>query len=122
MNKYIRKLGFRSSDELEMTVTIKSIKYAWIYVMGFLAIWAFKEALTGEGNIPMVHIALILTAELLFLALQWLFTKREIRENQNKHNGVKHLKAKGKGKTSYEYIYEDEDGNQYVYEEVDVDQ
>lgn len=121
MNKYIRKLGFRSSDELEMKVTIKSIKYSWVYTMVFLAAWAVLYAI-DKSEIPMVHIALILTAELLFLALQWLFTKQEIRESQNKHSGVKHLTAKGKGKHSYEYIYEDEDGNKYVYEEVDVEE
>ena len=121
MNKYIRKLGFRSSDEMEMKVTIKSIKYSWIYTMVFLAAWAVLSAIE-TGEIPMVHIALILTAELLFLALQWFFTKKEIKESQNKHSGVKHLTAKGKGKHSYEYIYEDEEGNKYIYEEVDVEE
>jgi len=121
MNKYIRKLGFRGSDELEMRVTIKSIKYSWIYVMLFLAGWAVLSAFK-DSEIPMVQIALILTSELLFLGLQWWFTKKEIKENQEKHSGVKHLTAKGKGKNSYEYIYEDEEGNQYIYEDVGTEQ
>ncbi len=118
MNKYVRKLGFRSSDELEMRVTISSIKYSWIYVMLFLAGWSVLSAI-DKAEIPMIQISLILTAELLFLALQWWFTKKVIKESQEKHSGVKHLSPKGKGKNSYEYIYEDEDGNQYVYEQRD---
>lgn len=117
MNKYVRKLGFRASDELEMRATIKAIRFAWIYVMLFLAGWSVFEAVTS-GEIPMIHIALILTAELAYLAMSWWYIKKEINESQQKHNGVKHLTAKGKGKNSYEFIYEDEDGNQYVYEEV----
>ena len=121
MNKYIRKLGFRSSDEMEMKVTIKSIKYSWIYTMVFIAAWAVLAAI-DTSEIPMVHISLILTAELLFLALQWFFTKKEIKDSKSKHSVIKQLTAKGKGNHSYEYIYEDEEGNKYIYEEVDVEE
>ncbi|MBQ3969581.1 MAG: hypothetical protein II685_03725 [Clostridia bacterium] len=122
MNKYIRKLGFRSSDELEMRVTIKAIKYSWIYMMAFLAGWAVVQAMDGTGEIPMVQISLILTAELCYFALQWIFTKKAVRENQEMHSNSKRLTSKGKGKNSYEYVYEDDDGNQYVYEEVEVEE
>lgn len=122
MNKYIRKLGFRSSDEMEMKVTIQAIRYSWIYMMSFLAIWSVLKAIDGNGEIPMVQIALILTAELLYFALQWWFTRKAIKEDQEMHSGSKRLTSKGGGKNSYEYVYEDEDGNQYIYEEVEVDQ
>ncbi len=127
MNKYIRKLGFRSSDEMEMRVTIKSIRAAWFYVMAFLIAWAVINAVAasgGSGEIvtTMVIIALVFTAELLYFGLQWWFTKKAVNENKSEHTNIKTLKAKGKGKNSYEYIYEDEDGNQYIYEEVPADQ
>ena len=121
MNKYIRKLGFRASDEMEMEVTIKSIRYAWLYVMLFLLGWGVLHAIDGKG-IPMVQIALVFTAELLYFALQWWFTKKAVQENKSEHHAIKTLKAKGRGKNSYEYIYEDEDGNQYIYEEIPVDE
>ncbi len=121
MNKYIRKLGFRASDEMEMEVTIRSIRYSWLYVMVFLVVWGVLHAI-DKSEIPMVQIALVFTAELLYFALQWWFTKKAVNENKAEHHAIKTLKAKGKGKNSYEYIYEDEDGNQYIYEEIPVEE
>lgn len=121
MNKYIRKLGFRSADEMEMRVTVQAIKYSWLYAMAFLACWSVMHAIKSE-EIPFVHVTLIITAYMLYFALQWIFTRKAARENENAHVNSKRLSAKGKGKHSYEYVYEDEDGNQYVYEEVEVDE
>ena len=120
MNKYIRKLGFRRSDEFEMKVTIKAIRASWIYVMLYLAVWSVLSAI-DKGEIPMPQIALILTGELLFFALQWWHTKKGVREDEEAHADSKRLTTKTK-KGSYEYVYEDEDGNQYIYEEVEVDE
>lgn len=120
MNKYIRKLGFRHSDEIEMKITIKAIRGAWLYVMIFLAVWAVLSAI-DTGKIPMIQIVLIITGELFYFALQWWFTRKEVRENEGAHADSKRLTSKTK-KGSYEYIYEDEDGNQYIYEEVEVDE
>jgi len=122
MNKYIRKLGFRSSDEMEMKVTLKAIKYSWLYVMAFVAVWSVLYALnvniSEPGEIPLVHIMLIITAYMLFFALQWLFTRQAIKENKEKY-GATRVEGKGDGKNSYEYVYDDEHGNQYVYEDTD---
>ena len=127
MNKYIRKLGFRSSDEMEMKVTIRAIRVAWFYVIIFLLGWAVINAINvsdGKGDIrvSLIIVALVFTAELLYFALQWWFTKKAVDESKSEHHDIKVLKAKGRGKNSYEYIYEDEDGNQYIYEEVPADQ
>jgi len=121
MNKYIRKLGFRSSDEMEMKVTLKAIKFSWLYVMAFVAVWSVLYALnvniSAPGEIPFVHIMLIITAYMLYFALQWLFTRQAIKENKEKHGSSQRVEGKGKGKHSYEYVYEEEHGNQYVYDE-----
>ena len=121
MNKYIRKLGFRSSDEMEMKVTLKAIKFSWLYVMAFVAVWSVLYALnvniSAPGEIPFVHIMLIITAYMLYFALQWLFTRQAIKENKEKHGSSQRVEGKGKGKHSYEYVYEDEHSNQYVYDE-----
>ena len=127
MNKYIRKLGFRASDEMEMRVTIQSIRVAWGYVMIFLLVWAILHAINAsDGKTDLtatfVIIALMFTAELLYFALQWWFTKKAVSETKDAHHDIKTLKAKGRGKNSYEYIYEDEDGNQYIYEEIPADE
>ena len=127
MNKYIRKLGFRSSDEMEMKVTIQSIRIAWAYVMLFLLAWAVVHAInvsdgkSADHTVTSAIIALIFTAELLYFALQWWYTKKAVNDSKNEHHDIKTLKAKGRGKNSYEYIYEDEDGNQYIYEEIPVE-
>ena len=121
MNKYIRKLGFRSADEMEMKVTLKAIKFSWLYVMAFVAVWSVLYAMnvniSEPGEIPFVHIMLIITAYMLYFALQWFFTRQAIKENREKHSTSKRVEGKGKGKHSYEYVYEDEHGNQYVYDE-----
>lgn len=119
MNKYLRKLGFRNSDELEMKITIKSIKWSWVYTMAFLAIWSVFSAI-DKNEIPMIQVVLILTGELLFFGLQWIFAKQAIKEDESAHSDSKRLSQKGKD--SYEYVYEDEDGTQYIYEEVEVDE
>ena len=121
MNKYIRKLGFRSADEMEMKVTLKAIKFSWLYVMAFVAVWSVLYAMnvniSEPGEIPFVHIMLIITAYMLYFALQWFFTRQAIKENRKKHSTSKRVEGKGKGKHSYEYVYEDEHRNQYVYDE-----
>ena len=92
MNKYIRKLGFRASDEMEMEVTIKSIRFAWLYVMLFLIGWGILHAI-DKSEIPMVQLALVFTAELLYFALQWWFTKKAVNENKAEHHAIKTLKT-----------------------------
>lgn len=119
MSKYFRKLGFRNSDDMEMKITIKSIKWSWIYMMIFLAVWSVIYAIKAQ-EIPMVQVALMLTGEILFFALQWIFTRKEVREDESSHHDSKRLSQKDKD--SYEYIYEDEDGTQYVFEEVEVEE
>ncbi len=121
MKKYLRKLGFRNSDEMEMRVTIKSIKVSWTYMMVFLAVWSILSAI-NSGEIPMVQISLILTGELLYFALQWWYTRKEVRDDENRHSDSKRLSSKENDKHKYEYVYEDEHGNQYVYEEVEVEE
>ena len=126
MNKYIRKLGFRSSDEMEMKVTIQSIRIAWGYVMIFLLGWAIVNAINASDKksdltTTFVIVALMFTAELLYFALQWWYTKKAVNDSKSEHHDIKKLKAKGRGKNSTEYIYEDEDGNQYIYEEIPVE-
>lgn len=119
MHKYLRKLGFRNSDDMEMKITIRAIKWSWIYMMAFLAVWSVLDAIKNE-KIPMVQIALILTGELLFFSLQWIFTRKAVRDDEKSHSGSKRLSSNDKD--SYEYVYEDEDGTQYVYEEVEVEE
>lgn len=104
---------------MEMRVTIKAIKWSWVYMMAFLAAWSIISAVK-DSTIPIVQIALILTGELLFFALQWIFTKKEVRNDEDSHSGSKRLETQDK--SSYEYVYEDEDGTQYVYEEVEVEE
>jgi len=121
MNKYIRKLGFRGSDEMEMKVTLRAMKYAWLYAMAFIACWSVVYAYRSE-EIPFVHVTLMITSYMLYFALQWFFTQKTAHDTEQSHKNSKRLAAKGKGKNSYEYVYEDEKGNKYVYEEVEVDE
>ena len=117
MNKYIRKLGFRSSDDMERKITIKAVKWSWVYMMAFLAVWSVLYAIS-RNEVPIVQITLILTGELLFFALQWFFTKNEISKSRDRHADGKRITSEN-DKHKYEYVYEDEDGTQYVYEEVE---
>lgn len=117
MNKYIRKLGFRSSDDMERKITIKAVKWSWVYMMAFLAAWSVLYAIS-RNEVPIVQITLILTGELLYFALQWIFTKSEISKSKDRHSGGRRIVSEN-DKHKYEYVYEDEDGTQYVYEEVE---
>lgn len=119
MNKYIRKLGFRNSDDMEMKITIRAIKWSWLYMMSFLAVWSVLSAI-DTNDIPIVQVVLIITGQLLFFALQWVFTRKAVREDENSHHDSKRLSPKDKN--NYEYVYEDDDGTQYVYEEIEVEE
>ena len=117
MNKYIRKLGFRGSDDLEMKVTLKAMKYAWLYAMAFIAIWSVVYAYR-RSETPIVHVTLMITSYMLYFALQWYFTQKTVRDTEESHENSKRLSSKGKN--SYEYVYE-EDGKD-VYEEVETEE
>ena len=116
MNKYIRKLGFRGSDDLEMKVTLKAMKYAWLYAMAFIAIWSVVYAYR-RSETPIVHVTLMITSYMLYFALQQYFTQKTVRDTEESHENSKRLSSKGKN--SYEYVYE-EDGKD-VYEEVETE-
>lgn len=108
MNKYLRKFGFRDSDDVEMRVTIKSIRFCWIYMMVFLAAWSVISAIK-TSEIPIVQVVLILTGELLYFALQWYYTRKIVREDREKHSAATQISTDDKHK--YEYVYEEKDGS-----------
>ncbi len=108
MNKYLRKLGFRDSDDVEMRVTIKSIRVCWIYMILFLAVWSVVSAVQ-TSEVPIVQVVLILTGELLYFALQWYYTRKVVREDREKHSSVTKIETDDKHK--YEYVYEEKHGS-----------
>lgn len=43
MKKIFSRLGFTKADEMEKSIQIKSIRFAWIYTVLFLIAWSIYE-------------------------------------------------------------------------------
>ncbi|WP_315167631.1 hypothetical protein [Metaclostridioides mangenotii] len=68
--------GFKKMDELEMQISLKSIKIAWFYTIMFLFIWTCYDYFTeGEWGLPFF---IFITQNLVLLGSQY-FLKRKYK-------------------------------------------
>ncbi|AKA70491.1 hypothetical protein [Clostridium scatologenes] len=69
----------RKMDEMEMSISLKSIKCAWIYTIVFLAVWTIYNFI-HTGDIGLAGFLLItqnLIMIIVQLFLKWKFGKDE---------------------------------------------
>lgn len=59
----------RKMDEMEMSISLKSIKWAWIYAIVFLTVWLIYNVI-HTGNIGMAGFLLI-TQNLVLISVQF---------------------------------------------------
>lgn len=66
--------GFKKMDELEMHISLKSIKIAWSYTIIFLFIWSCYDYFTeNEWGLP--HF-LFITQNLVLLGTQYFLIRK----------------------------------------------
>jgi hypothetical protein len=58
----------RKMDEMEMSISLKSIKWAWFYSVGFLFIWSIYDfRKTGTSGLPSM---LLISQNIILLGTQ----------------------------------------------------
>lgn len=89
MNKIFSKLGFRKQDEMEITISLKSIKLAWIYTVVFLICWVlycnYKTKTFGE-ELNLIPLFLLITQNLVLVASQLVYKRNLTKGNDNDDN------------------------------------
>ena len=50
MKKILRAIGFGRADEMEKSIQLKSMRFAWVYTMFFLLVWSLYEINSGSEN------------------------------------------------------------------------
>jgi len=70
----------RKMDEMEMSISLKAIKFAWAYTVIFLFIWiVYSYVETGKYNI--IAYNLLISQNLIKLAAE-LYLKRKMGKNE----------------------------------------
>lgn len=69
----------RKMDEMEMSINLKAIKWAWFYTVLFLAIWIIYDSIHGNQN--GVPLFLLITQNIVWIVVQyflkWKMDKHE---------------------------------------------
>ncbi|NLY37951.1 MAG: hypothetical protein GX044_01445 [Firmicutes bacterium] len=73
MKGLFKKLGFRRQDEMEMEITFKALRLAYIYSISALAIWAFYELIMAEVGWPFI---ILISQNLVYMIARLIYTKR----------------------------------------------
>ena len=48
-------MGFKKADEMEMSIQLKAVRWAWLYTVIFLGVWAvYDKITTGDGGLPFI--------------------------------------------------------------------
>lgn len=69
----------KKMDEMEMSINLKAIKFAWFYTVIFLFIWMIYEfSQTKEFGLPFF---LLITQNIIYLGIQ-LFLKWKMNKNE----------------------------------------
>ncbi|MEN6350630.1 MAG: hypothetical protein ABFD08_14690 [Syntrophomonas sp.] len=70
----------RKMDEMEMYITLKSIKIAWVYTIIYLLAWTIYDFVTTAGiGLPF---NLLVTQNLIFWAAQMVYQHKMVGKNE----------------------------------------
>jgi len=68
-------LGFHKSDELEASVALKAVRWAWIYTVMFLVVWCVAAYIATQ-DFPFLPFLLLVTQNIVFLAAQQIYARK----------------------------------------------
>lgn len=75
MKTHYAKFGFHKADELESAITLKAIKWAWVYSTLFLLVWCVMELILS-GSFPGLQFLLLSTQNVIFFISHLYFRKK----------------------------------------------
>jgi len=73
MKVFFKRPGFRRQDEMEMEITLKALRWAYIYSISALSIWAFYELIMAEVGWPFI---ILISQNLVYIITRLIYTKR----------------------------------------------
>lgn len=80
MKNLFSKLGVRKADEMEKSITIKSIRVAWAYTVLFLFVWSLYESYKSYHFYEAVNLlpGFLLVSQNLILFFSQLFFRNSM--------------------------------------------
>jgi hypothetical protein len=64
----------KKADEMEMYITLKSIKIAWLFTVVYLLVWSVYDTIkTSQVGLPLI---LLITQNVVFYACILIFRRR----------------------------------------------
>jgi hypothetical protein len=79
MKKFFKKLGFHKMDEMEMTIELKSFRWAWLYTVLFLFVWFCYECFrvkTPETPINFLPLMLLSSQNIICYIARAIYNKK----------------------------------------------
>lgn len=68
---------FKKSDEMELSISLTSIKFAWFYTVIFLFLWSIYDFVKTSSFNNSLAFFLLVTQNLIYLCMQ-IFLKRKM--------------------------------------------
>ena len=84
MKNFLIKLGFHKMDELEMTIQLKSIRWAWLYTSSFLLVWFCYECFkltTLETPMNFLPLIFLTSQNMIYYIVQAIYNKKMRKAN-----------------------------------------
>jgi len=79
MKDFLKKLGFHKMDEMEMTIQLKSLRWAWLYTILFLFVWFCYECFrlkTPETPINFLPLILLTSQNIIRYIAKAIYDKK----------------------------------------------
>ena len=75
MKRLLHAMGFRRADEMEKSIQLKSMRWAWAYTTLFLLVWVFYNLLIAE-TVSLLPVMLFITQQLVLSLAQLIYRAR----------------------------------------------
>jgi len=79
MKDFLKKLGFHKMDEMEMTIQLKSLRWAWLYTILFLFVWFCYESFrlkTPETPMNLLPLILLTSQNIIRYIAKAIYDKK----------------------------------------------
>ena len=73
----------RRADELEMSISFKAMRLAWVFENTALLVWAVISQIKGDS--PLIQITIILIQNIIFFGSQLYMKRKTAKEKKDKH-------------------------------------
>ena len=80
MKKIFLKMGFKKADEMEVSIQLKAVRWAWFYTVIFLGVWTVYELLSVGKN-PGLPFILLISQNLVLTSLVFYYRRKMVKSD-----------------------------------------